>query len=56
MRNSPNVYLSSLALVAVPNIIGNYVGPLAFGLITALRLKQKGERRDDSSEKDQKPV
>lgn len=56
MRNSPNVYLSSLALVAVPNIIGNYLGPLAFGLITALRLKQKGGRRDDSSEKDQKPV
>ena len=54
MRNSPNVYLSSLALVAIPNIIGNYVGPLAFGLITAVRLKQKRGRRDDSTEEDVK--
>jgi hypothetical protein len=40
MRNAPNVYLSALALVAIPNIIGNYLGPLIFAVAAALRLKQ----------------
>ncbi|EIE24378.1 hypothetical protein COCSUDRAFT_83682 [Coccomyxa subellipsoidea C-169] len=54
LRNAPNVYLSSLALVAIPNIIGNYVGPLAFGLVTAVRMKQRGGRQGDSTEEEEK--
>lgn len=56
MRNAPNVYLSSLALVAVPNIVGNYLGPLAVLVMTVLRLQQKKGQGMDSAVKDADPL
>ena len=39
LRHTPNVYLATLALVAVPNLIGNYLGPILLAAFGALRMR-----------------
>jgi hypothetical protein len=39
LRHTPNVYLATLALVAVPNVIGNYLGPLLLAAFGASRMR-----------------
>ena len=43
LRQTPNVYLTTLALVAVPNLIGNYVGPLLLAAFGAVRMNAEGK-------------
>ena len=44
LRQTPNVYLTTLALVAVPNLIGNYLGPLVLAAFGAVRMNAEGKK------------
>ena len=43
LKNTPNAYLAALGLVAVPNLIGNILGPMVVTLSgIILKYKKKG--------------
>ncbi len=48
LRNTPNVYLTALAMAALPNTIGYVVGPVltAVGLYFASRKQQHAAGND----------
>ena len=56
LRNTPNVYLTALAMAALPNTVGYIMGPVltAVGVYVASRKQQDGasSEREASTAKD----
>eukprot|EP01025_Chloroclados_australasicus_P021339 TRINITY_DN2241_c1_g1_i2.p3 TRINITY_DN2241_c1_g1~~TRINITY_DN2241_c1_g1_i2.p3 ORF type:complete len:196 (+),score=14.23 TRINITY_DN2241_c1_g1_i2:60-647(+) len=46
LMNSGNVYLSALALVAIPNLVGHVVGPLGT-IVGLIFISRKSNKRED---------
>lgn len=49
LRNTPNAYISTLALVAMPTLVGNVLGPMAMTLSAFL---VKWRKRSAAPKKD----
>ena len=52
LRNTPNVYLTALAMAALPNTVGYVVGPV----LTALGLYFASRRQQHAAGEDPKPA
>ena len=52
LRNTPNVYLTALAMAALPNTVGYVVGPV----LTALGLYFASRKQQHAADEDRKPV